>query len=131
MKAKARARAKAKESAGTVAMVIITAEIARTTSKTVGQNQCLGKATKTQESAKVQAKDGTQEKATGTVPKAKGKSGNRMENGAQRRASLEARAKEASTALMESLKVTGGHNQMLQTLKKIFISASWNIPKIS
>ena len=57
---------KAKESAGTLAMVITTAEIDRTTSK---------KATKT----KVQAKDGTQEKATGTVPKAKGKSGNRME----------------------------------------------------
>ena len=36
---KAKARAKAKESAGTVAMEITTAEIARTTSKTVGQNQ--------------------------------------------------------------------------------------------
>ena len=52
-------------------MVITTAEIARTTSKTVGQNQCRGKDTKTQESAKVQAKDGTREKATGTVPKAR------------------------------------------------------------
>ena len=112
------------QSAGTVAIVITTAEIARTTSKTVGQNQCGGKATQTQESAKVQAKDGTQEKAFGTVPKAKGKSGNRTENGAQRRARVEAMAKEASTALMELLKVTGGHNQTLQTLKKIFISAS-------
>ena len=61
--------------------------------------------------------------------KAKGESGNRMENGARRRASLEARAKEASTALMELLKVTDGHNQTLQTQKKILISASWNIPE--
>ena len=73
VKAKVRARVKAKESAGTVAMVIIAAEIARTTSKTVGQKQCRGKANKTHESAKVQAKDGTQEKATGTVSKGKGK----------------------------------------------------------
>ena len=112
-------------------MVITTAEIARTTSKTVGQKQCRGKANKTHESAKVQAKDGTQEKATGTVPKEKGKSGNRTENGARRRASLEARAKESYTALMELLNVTGGHNQTLQTLKRILISASWNIPKTS
>ena len=37
---------------------------------TVGQKQCCGKATKIQETAKVQAKDGTQEKATS---KGKGK----------------------------------------------------------
>ena len=72
-----------------------------------------------------------QEKATGTAPKEKGKSGNRTENGARRRASLEVWTNEANTASMDLLKVTGGHIQTLQTLKKILISASWNIPKTS
>ena len=49
----------------------------------------------------------------------------------QPRASVEARTEEASTALMELLKVTGGHHQTFPTLKKILISASWNIRKTS
>ena len=40
---------------------------------------------------RVQAKDRKQEKATGTVARAKGKSGNCMESGARRRASMEAK----------------------------------------
>ena len=76
-KAKARALAKAKESAGTVAMVITSAEIARTTSKTVGHVAERPPRLKNQQRFK--QRDGTQEKSTGTVPKAKGKSGNRME----------------------------------------------------
>ena len=59
----------------------------------------------------------------------KGESGKRKENGAQRRASMEARAKEASTVLMELLKVTGGHNQTPHTLKIIITSESGNIPQ--
>ena len=66
--------------------------------------------------------------------KGKGKIGLCTGNGSRRKATMAARAKQASTVSVEILRVMGGHNQTSRTLKMISISALWNIhqtlPKI-
>ena len=114
VRAKARARAKAKESAGTVAMVITTAEIARTTSWKGHQDSRNNKGS------------------------SKGwDTGKSNWNSAQGKVKeWQPYGKWSSTTGMFGSKGKGSIYNVdgiltLQTLKKIFISASWNIPKMS
>ena len=122
--AKVRAREKAKEYARTVAMVDHYSRDNPNDKQDSWTETMSWKGQQDSRISKGSSKGWDTGKSNWNSAKGKGKSGNRTENGARRRASLEARATESYTALMELLKVTGGHNQTLQTLKKILISAS-------
>ena len=130
VKAKARAKEERREHAGTVVKVITTTEIARITNKTtLGQMVEHGRIRKAARQAKLQAKDGTQARAIGTVGeavRAKAKTGKgvvRPKNGKARTGRMigarqhgmvrtrKAAARAASTVLTKPVTSTDGRSQ--------------------